>query len=116
MKYSVAVLLLIGEITIEESQAIDLTHDQSHFEQVFGKPGKKHTKGKKHHKKKKSKNTSTTTSDASSTDTNANANANGNANANTASTNTGTTTPTTEGNEGSLNKASKISNREYNDF
>ena len=55
MKYTVAVLLLIGAITIEESQAIDLIHSQSHFEQVFGRPGHKHhkkKKGKHHHKKK----------------------------------------------------------------
>ena len=69
MKYTVAILLLIGAITIEESEAVDLQHFQSHYEQVFGSgPGKKHhkhhkgKKGKHHHKKKDKKDSTETSS------------------------------------------------------
>ena len=54
MKYSTTILLLIGAISIEESQAIELGKKQSHFEEVFGQieknpSGKKHKKHHGHH-------------------------------------------------------------------
>ena len=36
MKYSTTILLFIGAISLEESQAIELAKRQSHFEEAFG--------------------------------------------------------------------------------
>ena len=60
MKYSTTILLLVGAISIEDSQAIELGKKQSHFEEVFGQieknpSGKKHKKHHGHHHGQKGK-------------------------------------------------------------
>ena len=65
MKYSIAILLLIGAITLEDTTAISLErnhhHHSSHQDDSAGKKKHKHKKGKGHHKHKQHKNSADST-------------------------------------------------------
>tara|TARA_B110000285_G_C14843727_1_gene476566 strand:+ start:98 stop:352 length:255 start_codon:yes stop_codon:yes gene_type:complete len=72
MKYSTTILLLIGAISLEESQAIELSKRQSHFEEAFGEKtpkGHKKKSGKGHKGKKHGTTSSSSTTDSAATST-----------------------------------------------
>jgi hypothetical protein len=72
MKYTTTILLFIGAISLEQSQALNLSKKQSHFEQVFGEQSKspkgskkKSGKGHKgHHSKRNSEGSASTTTES----------------------------------------------------